>query len=370
MAILLILVWQFSGNGPAQGSGRESAAGEGKHILRLNRTIQITPDASYLTGSFSRINYVPATDRFVVTFGTKKSIVKDVCKGAGFAYKEYTTDMVETGKSGYLIETPMPACEAGDMGSTMADGAYYIATFSTDTSCGSCLRLIKFNATDWSIAAETNVPLDEPHESASDMSVSFMNGLLDVSNQYNPEGIWQEGSASFHDFFTPDLQPAGKKILNDSPHISGASIIFADNAYNLLSADTYSGDLVVLRYDRDWNYLGMKKLIREANWPQGAVFDGSRFYVAYTDTSQRTEPGFFPVYPNAHIAAFDSNWNLLDDLALTNYTLESDNKAGRPWVIMHGGRLYVSYDVDSVDPVTREERLQWQAYVSIIDLEG
>ena len=40
-------------------------------LFHYLRTVQVTPDATFQTGSFARINYVPATDRFVVTFGTK-----------------------------------------------------------------------------------------------------------------------------------------------------------------------------------------------------------------------------------------------------------------------------------------------------------
>jgi len=335
--------------------------------LRFNRTIQVTPDKDFNTGSFARINYVPSTNRFAVTFGTKGSKVGGHCNGTGYAYKEFTTDMVYTGKSGFLIAFPPDSCEAGDSGSVMVGNDYYIVTFSTEHS--NELVITKFNASDWSVLAKTPMPLDDSHESGSDPCVAFFNGQLDVSDQYNAEDIWQEGYSSFHNFYSPDLQYLRKMILSDSPHISGASMIFADNNYYIISATSYDGGLVVLRYDRNWNYLGAKNITEDANWAQGVAFDGEHFYLAYHDTSIRTNPGFFPVYPNIHLAVLDRDWNILQDIAVTNFTVSDNRKAGRPWIMLYGNNVYVSYDVDTVDPVTLEEDLDWQAYVSIYEIE-
>jgi hypothetical protein len=68
------------------------------------------------------------------------------------------------------------------------------------------------------------------------------------------------------------------------------------------------------------------------------------------------------------LAAFDRDWNLLDDQAVTSFTPSDHRQPGRPWLMLHGTKLYVSYDVDTVDPVTQEEQLQWQAFVSCYEL--
>ncbi len=346
---------------PAQPTGQAG-------LFKFIRTIQVTPDASFQTGSFARINYVPASDRFVVTFGTKLSTQPGNCQGAGYAYKEYSTDMQETGKSGSLI-LYSDACEAGDSGSVMVDNTYYLVSIPQVPGYPHGWRLIKFDAVSWATLAETIVSLKAPNEGELDPCVAYANGQLDVSDQYNPSGIWQEGAASHHHFFSTALQPLGdEKILTDTPHISGSSMIYVDGVYYIITANGYAGDLVVVKYDQQWKYLGVKKLIKQANWSQGVVFDGQRFYVTYLDTSQRTEPGFFPVYLNVHLAAFDRDWNLLEDVAVTNYAPSDYKQPGRPWVILHGNRLYVSYDMDTVDPVTHEEQKKWQAYVSIYEL--
>jgi len=336
-------------------------------LYKFIRTVTVTPDSNFQTGSFARINYVPATDRFVVTFGTKASLQSGDCKGAGYAYKEYTTDMQETGKSGRLVWTPN-ACEAGDSGSVMAENIYYFVSLPQAPGQPYGWQLTKFDAVGWKTLAEAYVSLKAPNEGDTDPTVAYVNGQLDVNAQYNPSGKWQDGAATHHHFFSTALQPLGEKILADTRNICGSSMIYVDGVYYIVTANAHPGDLIVMKYDKDWKYLGMKELRKQAHWSTGLVFDGQRFYVAYLDTSQRTNPGLFPVYLNVRLAAFDRNWNLVDDVAVTNFTPSDNKQAGRPWVILHGNRLYVSYDVDTINPATHEEQLRWEANVSIYEL--
>lgn len=336
-------------------------------VFKFMGTFQITPDDRFLTGSFARVNYVPATDRFVVTFGTKASTVPGESLGAGYAYKEYTPGMRATGKAGLLLWYENQA-EAGDSGSYMHGNDYYVAFVPMDPGHPYGWHIVKYNATNWTMLADTYFALPYPNEGNTDPMVAFIDGQLDVSDQYNPSGIWQEGSTSNHHFFAEDLQPIGLINLADTPHIDGASIIFVDGVYYFVSASSYTGDLIVMKYDSGWNYLGMKVLIQQAHWSQGIAFDGQRFYVAYLNTSQRTPITFFPVYPNVHLAAFDRDWNLVDDVAVTNFVPSDNLVGGRPWVIIHENRLYVSYDVDTLDPSTLQEELKWQAYVTIYQI--
>ena len=74
---------------------------------------------------------------------------------------------------------------------------------------------------------------------------------------------------------------------------------------------------------------------------------------------------FFPVYPNVRLAVFDRDWNLVHIENVTDFTRSDQKKGGRPWVILHGDLLYVSYDVDTVNETTEEEEMKWQAYVSV-----
>jgi hypothetical protein len=339
-------------------------------LFKFIKTIQVTPDNDFQTGSFARINYVPATDRFIVTFGTKKGIIPGTGKGAGYAYKEYTKDLVETGNRGTFTWNS-DAGEANDSGSDMVDNTYYFVHVPFDTIGFYGWKITKYDAVSWNPLSVIYVPLTSPFEKNNDPMVAYVNGLLDISSQYDASGtpppLFDEGAATHHHFFTTDLQPAGIKILNDTPHVCGSSMIYVNGIYYFVTADAFLGDLVVMKYDANWNYLGLKKLITEAHWSQGIVYHDQRFYVSYLNTSQRTPPSGFPVYLNAHLAAFDMEWNLLDDVAVTTYTPQDNRQPGRPWVILQDNKLYVSYDCDTIDTMTGE-LLRWQAYVSIYEL--
>jgi hypothetical protein len=332
-------------------------------------TVQITPDATFHVASFPRINYVPATGRFVITFGTVADKQSGNCQGAGYAHKEYFLDMQATGSAGYFIFYP-DVCSAGDSGSIMVENTYYGAFVSQLPGAPYGWHLVKYDALTWASILETDVLLEDPHDGNFDPTVAYVNGQLDISDQYNPDGIWQLGSDSHHNFFSTGLLPEGRRILTDTALISGASMIFADGIYAIITANSYDGDLVVARYGSNWKFLEVKELRKQAHWSQGVAFDGRRFYVAYLDTSQR-DPGPFigHFYPNVHLAAFDRDWNLVQDVAVTHFTHADHKFPGRPWVILHGNRLYVSYDVDDLDPDTHEERLETQqAFVSIYSL--
>ena len=59
-----------------------------------------------------------------------------------------------------------------------------------------------------------------------------------------------------------------------------------------------------------------------------------------------------------------------EDLGVTNYTAGDYRQPGRPWGILHQNKLYVSFDVDSVDAATGEERLKGQAVAGVYEILG
>ena len=347
---------------PVQPSGQPA-------LFKFIRTVQITPDAAFHVASFPRINYIPATGQFVVTFGTVADKVSGNCQGAGYAHKGYNLDMQATGNAGYFIFYP-DSCNAGDSASIMLDNTYYGAFVSQLPGFPYGWHLVKFDAVTWTSISATDVLLEDPHAGNLDPTIAYINGQLDISDQYNPDGVWPEGFDSLHNFYSTDLVSLTTKILTDTALISGASMIEVAGIYYIITANEFAGDVVVAKYDSDWNYLGVKELREQAHWSQGVVFDGQRFYVSYLDTSQRDPGPFVGHYsPNVHLAAFDRDWNLVDDVAVTNFTPADHKFLGRPWVILHANRLYVSYDQDDLDPDTHQEKLETQqAFVSLYAL--
>ncbi len=309
-------------------------------MFRFIRTEQVTPDANFLIGGFLKVGYVPFTGNLVLNFGTRFT---QPFEGSfqGHAFKEYDLDMHPTGRSGALND------EIGDSGGLLIDNAYFdVSQHREGDTAG--WRIIKYDAVTWTKTKDIFFPLDMPRENDGDQMVAFINGQIDISSQYTSYGGPPPpdlGGDSHHQFFSLDLEFRNRRILSEVPHINGASMIFVDGFFYFITASAFSGDLIMMKYDADWHYMGMKELIQQAHWSMGVAFNGELFFVSYLDTRQNTPPGFFPYYPNVHLAAFNRDWDLVEDLAVTDYSPQDSLFTGRPSLLLHGNRLYVSYDV-------------------------
>ncbi len=330
-------------------------------LFNLVREVQVTPSGGYLNADFVRIGYVPGLDRMVVTFGTMLNQDEGGCSGNSYdammnvyreyAYKEYTVDMQETGKSGIV------SCHGtSDTGGFFMGDDFYLASAETQNNLEGWY-LAKYNAVTWTSSAEFFYQFNDPQLRAGDPSVAFVNGQIDVSSVDDASG------GTHHNFFTPDLRFVNTRLLADVPNQGFSSLMtLGGTTYFLTSRAGTGGDpwaVILLQYDPHWNYLGEKTLIEDAATPQGLAFDGSRFYVAYTWRSEG-----IPFVENVHLAAFNMNWNLIEDIALTNFTLQDQTSSIHPWLALKDNRLYVSYSQN--DPAGGIETLQ--AYVKVYEL--
>ena len=347
-------------------------------VFKFVRTIQIAPDANFEDAALGYIHYVPATDRFVVMLATQ--LTKSVsltypsqdCGGKAIGYKEYTTDMEPTDKYGFI------SCAAADATSQIIGNDVYLASMTAGpvTSGGKPewigWRLEKFDAVSWKRLASVDLPLDVPIEMDDGPTIALINGQITVSGEYFPDGTPDGplGRGSHHHFFTTDLEPLGKKILvapEYPSHCPEVSMIQEPGGDILMFASTaYVGDLIVLRFDKDWNFKEQKKLRDKAFFPTGSVTDGRLFYVAYTDTSHREGER---MYRNVGFAAYDANWNTLQDVAVTDFAVTSESyiDGESPWVELHDNRLYVSYIASTLDPDTGR-LVSGQAFVNVYEL--
>jgi hypothetical protein len=146
-------------------------------LVRFIRTVQITPNDQYLGGAFVRINYLPATDRFVVTFGGPLAQPPADCGEKGYSFKEYYLDMRETGRSGTF------SCDPFDSGSVMVDNTYYFVAMAK-VSGQDGWRLLRIDASSWQILVDTFLPLDVQKRTNADPMVAYFNGHLYVSAGY------------------------------------------------------------------------------------------------------------------------------------------------------------------------------------------
>ncbi len=345
---------------------RTPAPGEPEPLFTYIGTTAVTPNELFDTGAFVRIHYVPATGSIMVTSDGELTHPVGECDELGHGYVEYDLDMQPIGNMGVYN------CGGGDIGTLMVENTLYDVKLGGEEGHQIGWIITSYNAETWRLVNETYLPLDDPRYAGGDEMVSYVNGQIDISSQYMPASghppTIDEGGETYHEFFTTELEFLEEKILGDTPHINGSSLLYQGGMYYFVAADTYDGDVIVMQYDSDWNYLGSKTLVEQAHWSTGLVSDGTNFYLAYLDTSQRSDPGFLPVHLNVHLAAFDQDWNLLEDVAVTDYAPEDDRLPGRPYLLMHDDRLYVSYDCDTIDSVTQEENLQWQAFVSVYAL--
>ncbi|MCH2312372.1 MAG: hypothetical protein MK362_07825, partial [SAR202 cluster bacterium] len=332
-------------------------------LLKFVKNVGVTPDESIdIIGAFCRINYVPASDNFLVTFGgTSKEKSTQ-----GYGYKWYTDELVFTGKGG-LFEI-----RGTDTASVMIDSTYY---FLTDGG-KDVWAIKKYYPSDWTLLGETLISRDPHKEPGNDFMLAEVNGMLDVAGLYiagAKDYIDQhkldpyKGEATSHRFFSQNLELLDSRILNDAPHINASSMVFVDETYNFVTSTAFFGDLIVMQYDQNWKYLDSKVLAKWGNWPMGTVYypELELFFVSYISVENIINKNGLR---NIRLGIFDSSWNSITDIAVTNYARDAMTQSGRPSVIVHDGHVYVAYDVSTVEREGMKENQDWECEVSVYEL--
>jgi hypothetical protein len=343
-------------------------------LFTLFKEVQVTPAGNFLGGAFVRTAYVPGKDRMVVTFAAELNQPEGGCNnGYGYAYGEFNRDMVATGDYGVI------SCFAAtDVGGLFVENDFYLASMGHDNNANKeGWHLTKFDAVTWTILAGPIFhSLDGTEmlgESPVDPMLAFVNGRIDVRASYKFSADEDPGPfaghATHHQFFTTGLQFADKRILSDVPHVQLNSMIVAGGVTHFVAATSLlGGDIVVMRYDKEWTYLGVKLLLKNASTPEGIAFDGKRFYLAYLDNSLCAT---FPCYQNVRLAAFDADWNLLEDVAVTEFTPDDHTNTARPSLAYWNGRVYVCYDQtenETHDPAQDPETLDTHVQIKVYAL--
>lgn len=336
--------------------------------MEIAKTVELTPTNTYTTGTFCRFYYDENRDEFFSTFGTGQGQPGDSTYigggegGQGAAYMYYSQDLKETGETGYYIYG------GGDLATNMIENYFYHLSGGKGG-----WKITQYNLENWEKINEATIELTE-NEGANDEMLAYANGMLIASSGYaeNANGADTNGKKAdptvgiytHHHLLNSDLDLLKEQVLQDTRHANGSSLIFVDGVYQFVSTTAYFGDLIVMQYDENWNYLGSKILIEDAQWPQGTVYDekSEQYYVAYLAVDG-------PTKSQARIAAFDKNWSLVSNTALTDY--DENHFAGRPSVMLHENKLYVTYDKESRDETSQEFTLNkdWQCQLSVIEIE-
>ncbi len=334
-------------------------------VFRQIKTVAVTPAGNFQKASFVRMGYVPGRDAMLVAFDTMLEKPEGKCATKGYGYREFNLDMVPTGDQGVIN------CYGGamDTGGLFSGDDFYFAYQSGSPDGTQGWMLAKYDAVTWQATVPlTYFPLAQWRDPGDPM-IAVVNGQIDISSKIvtdpnAPGDCPYVDCWTHHQLFTPDLKFTEERDLLDTIHVNLTSLVqTGDGTIHFITGTSLGGDMIVMTYDKNWIYLGSKVVKEKSGAPEGAAFDGERFYVSYLDVSV---PDVF----NAHLAAFDKDWNLLDDIAVTNFAPQDYTTAARPSMTMHNGRIYVCYDqafhTDIKYPSTEQNEVQ--VYVAVIDV--
>ncbi|OGJ48585.1 hypothetical protein A2344_04770 [Candidatus Peregrinibacteria bacterium RIFOXYB12_FULL_41_12] len=344
-------------------------------VVSLVKTVEVTPDDQYQYGAFCRVNYVADKDEFLVTFGGSSSDVQagydsdDMPGGAeggnGYSYKYYSVDDFE-----YTDETGVLKDGGGDAASVMVDEEYYY--FLSGMPSG--WQINKYDLSTMEAVDSVDIELGDT-EVSNDQMLAYANGYLIASSLYDAESgeTDQEstdplaGYGTHNRIYTSDLDLVDYFVLEDTPHINGSYVVYVDGVYNYITSTAYFGDLIAMQYDEDWNYLGVKDLGSYGQWAQGALYDEDTgyFYVAYIELAKFGESSYSQ--RGISLGIYDSDWNLVEAVEVTEPIDDDSTKEGRPAVLLYDGKLYVSYDRSTVNE-DGSENPDWQCEVSIYEI--
>lgn len=339
-------------------------------------TVNVVPDDQYQTGGFCRLTYSEESESFYATFGgLKVDQTLDESKpfgyeaGSGYAYKEYSLDLEPTGKEATFFEngTDSNSISVVENGKTY----YYFLIGSVPHDGQDGWNLIKYDPATWEVVDEvwmglnydpTDQIMEVGGEAPNDQILGYGNGYLLPGDLYRvteaEEGGPDVGEATFYNLHDTDLNFVEKVVLQDVPHINGGSIIFANGAYQVVSSTSFFGDLVVMQYDEDWNFLDSKTLTENGQWAQGLVYDEQTelYYVSYVNHVGPT---------NVHLAAYDKNWDLVSYTRITDFNEGDDiiKVGGRPFLFLKDDRLFVTYDIQTRATNGEDDR-NWQCYAT------
>jgi len=323
-------------------------------IFKFIRTVQVTPDTifqNFKNSSFCNIHYLPQTDRIIVIASTFLDKPEGGYIGKATIAKEYFTTMQPTGRA-----WPLNGALA-DVASQVIGNYLYLVSMVEGPAAPATgepqwigWRLEKFDTSSWIKLNSIDIPLSVPNstllEANNSPTISYVNGLLDISGEYyvNGDPASLLGKGSHHHFFTTDLVPQGKMIL-EPPHYPShcpkvSMFQTEEGDIIMFAATSFNGNIQLLKFDKEWNCIEQKTFDKPGRFPAGIAADSNRFYVAYIDYTHRS----LGEESCIRLASFDKYWNSLDDITVT--TPEVNKRAHSPWLMLHKNFLYVSYVID------------------------
>ncbi len=348
-------------------------SGQGQISLTYLNHYQLTPNAQDTTGVFCRTFYNPSRNKFYTVYAGKP----DYLSTQKFSWHEYDNHFNSTGVYGSLAGFNS---NVGDFGMIMVGTNYYHVTGSSNSWS---YRLSKYDQ-DFNLINSITFPIDSS-DSKADMMLNYTNGKLLIGAFHQPGVLhptmpmqassWQPIMHKW-EYDTNLISITPPIYLNEIFTAWGSSCIYNSNRYNILSFYKWLGptnpnfNMKVYRYDNNWNFIDSIPLNNDGQWSQGLLWDGNNYYVAY-------HSGHTHQAGNITMAVYDTDWNLVYDTTITNYSnfvqfstpplFTTDYNANRPFLTKQNDTLIVSYDVDDYQLQNwngfYKHSNRWQAHV-------
>lgn len=338
-----ILTWPLAVS-PARGSAT---------LPQFVRTVQVAPEGRFTSGQSCRAVYRAASQRVVVTFAANGAADDG---SPGYAYREYDPDLTHPGRSGCVLPASEAAPPADSASLLVGDALYFL------TSASGHAELLQLDP-DWRLVGRREVELGLTGSSVHDPMLTLLDGQLlaaiPVTLAVSPGAPVE---VSFHRYFSARLEPRQQRLLAETAHGSGTSLVEAGGRYFLFTATPAPGNLAVVAYDHAWTCLGARYLARGAASPQGAVYADGRFYVTYLDLAR-------PGTANVTLGILDNTWRWVSTTPVTDFQPEQCRRAGQPSLLKVGTRFYVTYDVETLDARTGQPGHASRAYVSLYEVQ-
>ncbi len=359
--------------------------------LQIEKKMPITPSDDYTSGGFCRVNYVESQEAFIYTFGsgelsdtgdldcTPEKVVED--RQIGYAYIKYDTNLNELATAFFLAFND--TCQAGDSASAWSDDGFYYLTGGPNylgnkgNAFENGMPVYKFDD-ELNQVGFYQLYADSLTQHKNDPTLAVVNNQVIISGLYDEDGSLEgdmrnlpidEGPGTWYATLSKNLDYKDTFFLTDTSHISASSILFRDGIYYIITSEVGAGgSIIVMEYDEDWNFLGVKEIIenRLASWSQGALYleDQNMYAVTYNDHTILGSSNIF-------LALFDEDWNLVSNTAITQFSGNNADEiiASRSWIDYYDGKLYLSYDVEDLIYAQEVGADILQCQLSVIDLK-
>ncbi len=320
---------------------------EAQVTLTPLKTYELTPNETDSIGAFCRLMYHPARKRFYSVYAARPAgSALPPGQLTSFAWREFDSNLVFTGRKGTLSGL---GNIAGDYAITQIGTTYFHLTFSA-----SSYKLSKYNE-DFTLLGNASIPLDTK-DSKADQLMNFANNRLVIGSVYEPTATTTPTLRTQQASWTPRVhlfqydttlkQVAEPLLLDPIYYAWGASALFVNNKYYIISSDSLPrpASLYAFEYDVNWKYLNRYLLSNDGQWSQGVLWDGKYYYVAY-HTGGEHRSG------NVMIGVYDANWKIVTSKVVTSYNTYPppagiNTNANRPFLTRVGNTLYISYDAE------------------------